>query len=96
MNPKRAACSAPAPKVPMNASDGWEDDLRQVRLALDKLGAVEPQKGAASLYLDGGVLLDDESHCVEIESVKHPRVHRTFGQSPRGCHPTTHPQLPQR
>ena len=34
---------------PMNASDGWEDDLRQVRLALDKLGAVEPQKGAASL-----------------------------------------------
>jgi hypothetical protein len=33
----------------MNASDGWEDDLRQVRLALDKLGAVEPRKGAASL-----------------------------------------------
>ena len=33
----------------MNASDGWEDDLRQVRLALDKLGAVEPLKGAASL-----------------------------------------------
>ena len=33
----------------MNANDGWEDDLRQVRLALDKLGAVEPLKGAASL-----------------------------------------------
>ena len=34
---------------PMNASDGWDDDLRQVRLALDKLGAIEPRKGAASL-----------------------------------------------
>ena len=38
-----------ASKSPMNASDGWDDDLRQVRLALDKLGAVEPLKGAASL-----------------------------------------------
>jgi hypothetical protein len=33
----------------MNNSDGWEDDLREVRLALDRLGAKEPQKGAASL-----------------------------------------------
>jgi hypothetical protein len=33
----------------MNNSDGWEDDLREVRLALDRLGAREPQKGAASL-----------------------------------------------
>jgi hypothetical protein len=33
----------------MNDSDGWEDDLRQVRFALDRLGAKEPQKGAASL-----------------------------------------------
>jgi hypothetical protein len=33
----------------MNAEDGWEADLRTVRKALDKLGAVEPPKGAASL-----------------------------------------------
>ena len=33
----------------MNAHDGWEADLRLVRKALDKLGAVEPAKGAASL-----------------------------------------------
>lgn len=33
----------------MNSSDGWEDDLREVRLALDRLGAKEPPKGAASL-----------------------------------------------
>jgi hypothetical protein len=33
----------------MNAEDGWEADLRLVRKALDKLGAVEPRKGAASL-----------------------------------------------
>jgi hypothetical protein len=33
----------------MNADDGWESDLRIVRKALDKLGAVEPPKGAASL-----------------------------------------------
>jgi hypothetical protein len=33
----------------MNADDGWEADLRLVRKALDKLGAVEPPKGAASL-----------------------------------------------
>lgn len=33
----------------MNDNDGWDDDLREVRLALDKLGAKEPRKGAASL-----------------------------------------------
>ena len=33
----------------MNDNDGWDDDLREVRLALDKLGATEPPKGAASL-----------------------------------------------
>ncbi|TSE06105.1 hypothetical protein C1D09_021185 [Mesorhizobium intechi] len=33
----------------MSDDDGWQDDLRQVRLALDKLGAKEPKKGAASL-----------------------------------------------
>lgn len=33
----------------MNNSDGWEDDLRQVRFALERLGAKEPQKGAATL-----------------------------------------------
>ena len=33
----------------MNAEDGWDADLREVRLALDKLGAKEPLKGAASL-----------------------------------------------
>lgn len=33
----------------MGDDDGWQEDLRQVRLALDKLGAVEPVKGAASL-----------------------------------------------
>ena len=33
----------------MNNCDGWEDDLRQVRFALERLGAKEPQKGAASL-----------------------------------------------
>ena len=38
-----------ASESPMNAQDGWDGDLREVRLALDKLGAVEPKKGAASL-----------------------------------------------
>ena len=38
-----------ASESPMNDNDGWEDDLREVRFALDKLGAKEPQKGAASL-----------------------------------------------
>jgi hypothetical protein len=33
----------------MNDKDGWDEDLREVRLALDKLGATEPPKGAASL-----------------------------------------------
>ncbi len=33
----------------MNSDDGWENDLRAVRKALDKLGAVEPVKGPASL-----------------------------------------------
>ena len=33
----------------MNADDGWETDLRAVRKALDRLGAVEPKKGAATL-----------------------------------------------
>ena len=33
----------------MNDNDGWDEDLREVRLALDKLGAIEPPKGAASL-----------------------------------------------
>ncbi|TGQ67512.1 MAG: hypothetical protein E5V49_16485 [Mesorhizobium sp.] len=38
-----------ASESPMSEDDGWQDDLRQVRLALDKLGAIEPRKGAASL-----------------------------------------------
>ena len=38
-----------ASESPMNDDDGWQDDLRQVRLALDKLGATAPKKGAASL-----------------------------------------------
>ncbi len=38
-----------ASESPMNAEDGWESDLREVRLALDKLGWKEPLKGAASL-----------------------------------------------
>jgi len=29
----------------MSDDDGWQDELRQVRLALDKLGAKEPRKG---------------------------------------------------
>ena len=33
----------------MADNDGWQDDLRLVRFALDKLGAKEPKKGAASL-----------------------------------------------
>jgi hypothetical protein len=33
----------------MSDDDGWQDELRQVRFALDKLGAKEPKKGAASL-----------------------------------------------
>jgi hypothetical protein len=38
-----------ASESPMSDDDGWQDELRQVRLALDKLGAEEPRKGAASL-----------------------------------------------
>ena len=38
-----------ASESPMGEDDGWQDDLRQVRFALDKLGAKEPKKGAASL-----------------------------------------------
>jgi hypothetical protein len=33
----------------MNSNDGWDADLREVRRALDKLGAKEPQKNGASL-----------------------------------------------
>ena len=33
----------------MNSDDGWENDLRAVRKALDKLGADKPAKGPASL-----------------------------------------------
>lgn len=33
----------------MNDNDGWDEDLREVRLALDKLGAIKSPKGAASL-----------------------------------------------
>lgn len=33
----------------MDDDDGWQDQLRQVRLALDSLGVEEPVKGAATL-----------------------------------------------
>lgn len=33
----------------MNPEDGWDADLRQVRLALDRLGAKEPPKNGATL-----------------------------------------------
>ncbi|MBL8581269.1 MAG: hypothetical protein JNL61_03440 [Rhizobiaceae bacterium] len=38
-----------ASESPMNDCDGWEDDLREIRLALGRLGWREPIKGAASL-----------------------------------------------
>lgn len=38
-----------ASESPMGDDDGWQDELRQVRIALDRLGAKEPRKGAASL-----------------------------------------------
>ena len=38
-----------ASESPMNGSDGWENDLRVVRFALQHLGAEEPKKGAATL-----------------------------------------------
>lgn len=33
----------------MNDDDGWQEDLRLVRHALDKFGVEEPKKGAATL-----------------------------------------------
>lgn len=33
----------------MGCDDGWQDDLRTVRFALDRLGAKQSAKGAASL-----------------------------------------------
>lgn len=38
-----------ASESPMNAEDGWDADLREVRLALEKLGADDQRKGAATL-----------------------------------------------
>ncbi len=38
-----------ASEGPMNPNDGWDDELRLVRKALNKLGAEEPRKGAATL-----------------------------------------------
>ncbi|UDL87997.1 hypothetical protein LGH82_22940 [Mesorhizobium sp. PAMC28654] len=38
-----------ASESPMGDDDGWQDELRQVRFALEKLGAKEPRKGAATL-----------------------------------------------
>ena len=38
-----------ATEGPMNPNDGWDNELREVRKALDKLGAEEPKKGAATL-----------------------------------------------
>lgn len=38
-----------ASESPMNSNDGWDADLREVRRALDRLGAKEPQKNGASL-----------------------------------------------
>jgi len=38
-----------ASESPMNADDGWESDLRQIRLQLERLGWEEPKKGAATL-----------------------------------------------
>lgn len=38
-----------ASESPMNDADGWDDDLRVVRFALEHLGAEEPKAGAASL-----------------------------------------------
>lgn len=38
-----------ASESPMNADDGWDADLRQIRMQLEKLGWKEPKKGAASL-----------------------------------------------
>jgi hypothetical protein len=38
-----------ASESPMNADDGWDSDLRQIRKQLNKLGWHEPRKGAATL-----------------------------------------------
>jgi hypothetical protein len=38
-----------ASESPMNDRDGWDADLRAVRLALHKLGAEPSRKGAATL-----------------------------------------------
>jgi hypothetical protein len=38
-----------ASESPMNDKDGWEADLREVRLALQQLGAEASRKGAATL-----------------------------------------------
>lgn len=38
-----------ASESPMNDNDGWDDDLREVRLALEELGAEQTHKGAATL-----------------------------------------------
>ncbi|MGE0502169.1 MAG: hypothetical protein AB7I79_14705 [Rhizobiaceae bacterium] len=38
-----------ASESPMNADDGWESDLRDVRKALDRLGAGKQKMGAATL-----------------------------------------------
>jgi hypothetical protein len=38
-----------ASESPMNDRDGWEADLREVRLALQQLGAEQSRKGAATL-----------------------------------------------
>jgi hypothetical protein len=38
-----------ASESPMNPHDGWDTDLREVRLALEKLGAEQSRKGAATL-----------------------------------------------
>ena len=38
-----------ASESPMNDKDGWEADLREIRLALHQLGAEPSRKGAATL-----------------------------------------------
>ena len=38
-----------ATEGPMNPNDGWDNELREVRKALDSLGAKALRKGAATL-----------------------------------------------
>lgn len=38
-----------ATEGPMNPNDGWDNELREVRKALESLGAEKPRKGAATL-----------------------------------------------